>query len=281
MSADGLELYFCSDRPGGSGGPDVWATTRQTTDDDWGEPENLGPTVNSSARDACASISVDGLSLFFSSDRPGGTGSLDLWVTTRATKYQPWGEPENLGWPVNSSADEILPSISADGLQLYFSEWAVFRPGGHGGCDIWVATRPTKDAPWGQPANLGPSVNTPAGEVGPFISPDGSALYFSSNRPGGQGGWDIWQAPIIPIVDFNGDGKVDRLDMGALMINWGTDNSLYDIGPTPFGDGIVDSNDLMVLAEHGAFLAGDTNFDGVVDFLDLAELMNNWLQQEP
>jgi hypothetical protein len=65
------------------------------------------------------------------------------------------------------------------------------------------------------------------------------------------------------------------------MINWGTDNSRYDIGPTPFDDGIVDSKDLMVLAKHGAFLASDANFDGVVDFLDLAELMNNWLRQQP
>ena len=78
--------------------------------------------------------------------------------------------------------------------------------------------------------------------------------------------------------DFNDDGKVGRLDMGLLLLYWGTDDSRYDIGPTPFGDGIVDCKDLMVLAEHGAFLAGDTNYDGVVDLLDLAELAKNWLQ---
>jgi len=88
----------------------------------------------------------------------------------------------------------------------------------------------------------------------------------------------LWQASIEPIVDLNGDGKVDRLDVGLLLVNWGTDNSLYDIGPTAFGDGIVDSKDLMVLAEHGAILAGDANYDGVVDFLDPVELAKNWLQ---
>jgi hypothetical protein len=90
-----------------------------------------------------------------------------------------------------------------------------------------------------------------------------------------------YKASILPIVDFNADGKVDRVDMGSLMFNWGTDKSLYDIGPTPLGDGIVDSKDLMVLAQHGVMLAGDVNYDGVVDFFDLAEVAKNWLQQGP
>jgi hypothetical protein len=88
-----------------------------------------------------------------------------------------------------------------------------------------------------------------------------------------------------PPPDFNADGNVDRLDVGLLMLNWGTDESLYDIGPTPWGDGIVDAKDLIVLAEHitdaGAIIAGDINYDGVVDFLDLAELAKNWLRQQP
>ncbi len=66
-----------------------------------------------------------------------------------------------------------------------------------------------------------------------------------------------------------------------LIDNWGTDKSLYDIGPTPLGDGIVDSKDFMVLARYGAMLAGDVNYDGVVDFFDLVELAKNWLRQQP
>jgi Tol biopolymer transport system component len=250
MSADGLQLYFTSDRPGGSGGEDIWVTTRATTEDDWGPPENLGPMVNSSDADVGARMPVDGLSLFFTSNRPGGSGNLDIWVTTRARKDQPWGQPENLGSPVNSSADDCAGSISADGLQLYFSEWAVIRPGGYGGHDIWVATRPTKDAPWGQPANLGPSVNTAAGEVGPFISPDGSTLYFSSDRSGGYGRWDIWQVKILPVVDFNADGSIDTDDLLIMIDNWDTDESLCDIGPMPWGDGVVNIEDLIVFMEY-------------------------------
>jgi hypothetical protein len=73
---------------------------------------------------------------------------------------------------------------------------------------------------------------------------------FDSSRPGGSGDIDIWQTPIIPIVDFNGDGIVDSADMCIMIDHWGTDEPLCDIGPTPFGDGIVDVQDLIVLAEH-------------------------------
>ena len=98
--------------------------------------------------------------------------------------------------------------------------------------------------------NLGPTVNSPALDGGPSISEDGLTLYFHSNRPGGSGGQDIWQASITPIVDLNGDGIVDAADMCIMVDNWGTDNRLCDIGPMPWGDGIVDVQDLIVLAEH-------------------------------
>jgi hypothetical protein len=64
------------------------------------------------------------------------------------------------------------------------------------------------------------------------------------------GGGDIYQAPIIPIVDLNGDGIVDSADLCIIVDNWGTDDPLCDIGPMPWGDGIVDVQDLIVLAEH-------------------------------
>jgi hypothetical protein len=81
-------------------------------------------------------------------------------------------------------------------------------------------------------------------------SPDGSTLFFRSNRKGGSGGHDIWQASIEPIVDLNADGIVDALDMCIIVDHWGTDEPLCDIGPMPWGDGIVDIQDLIVLAEH-------------------------------
>jgi len=134
ISADGLSFYFTSLRPGGYGDRDIWVATRETKEDDWGPPVNLGPPVNSSSREVHPSISSDGLMLFFASTRPGGYGSTDLWVTTRATVTNPWGTPVNLGPTVNSSSNENSPSISADGSTLFFMS---DRQGGVGYYDIW------------------------------------------------------------------------------------------------------------------------------------------------
>jgi Tol biopolymer transport system component len=253
VSLDGLSLYFASNEPGGSGDLDLWFTTRPTVFDSWVEPVNLGTTVNSSVEDMRPSISADELSLFFTSKRSGGYGGFaDLWVTTRASVSDPWGVPENLGPTVNSSFGEGLPSISTDGRTLFFSDYGFepFRPGGYGRQDLWVTTRETKDNTWSTPVNLGPTVNSSTADFGPSISPDGTTLYFSSDRPGGVGNYDIWQVSILPIIDLNGDGIIDAADMCIMVDHWGENYSLCDIGPTPLGDRIVDVQDLIVLAEH-------------------------------
>jgi hypothetical protein len=143
ISPDGLSLFFFSERPGGSGGKDLWVTTRIRVSEPWGTPVNLGPTVNSSSEDATPDISADGLALFFFSTRSGGYGNYDLWVTTRTTLSSPWGSPVNLGPTINSSTFDFSPNISADGSTLYFNSG---RSGGLGGDDIWqVAINPIVD----------------------------------------------------------------------------------------------------------------------------------------
>ena len=250
ISGDGLSLYFGSQRSGGRGSTDIWVTTRETTSDPWGEAVNLGPMVNTPTDDFDVCISTDGLSLYIESNRAGGHGGIDLWVARRATPSDPWGEPVNLGPTINTSASDGAASISADGRMLFFSDFPSPRPGGHGGTDIWVATRATTSDPWGEPRNLGPAVNSSANDQGPNISADGSTLYFFSTRPGGSGNFDLWQVSINPIVDFNVDGIVDSADMCVMVGHWGEDYPLCDVGPTLFGDGIVDVHDLTVLAGY-------------------------------
>ena len=242
ISSDGLSLYF--DR--GDAG-DIWLTTRATTEDPWGTPVHLGPTVNSLRDDSVPNISADDLSLYFNSRRPGGHGNSDLWVTRRETTDKPWGAPVNLGPSINSSALDISPSISADGRTFFF---ASERSGGYGQTDIWVTRRATTDDPWGEPVNLGSTVNSSTWDDFPNVSADGSTLFFRVNQFGLGVGGDIWQAPIVPVVDFNGDGIVDSADMCIMVDHWGEYYPLCDIGPTPLGDGIVDVEDLIVLAEH-------------------------------
>jgi Zn-dependent protease with chaperone function len=250
ISADGLSLYFGSTRPGGSGDSDIWVTTRATTEDDWGTPENLGPAVNNPAIDMQPSISSDGLSLYFGSNRANGFGDWDIWVSTRASVSDSWSTAVNLGSIVNSSAFDSCPAISADGLTLLFTST---RSGGYGSYDLYVARRTTLYGDWGTPVNLGPTVNSSASEIEPSISSDGRELYFSdysSPRPGGLGRADLWQVSILPIVDFNGDGNIDNVDLLMLVESWGKNDPLYDIGPTPHGDDIVDMADLEVFMSY-------------------------------
>ena len=145
---------------------------------------------------------------------------------------------------VNAGGADWTPDISTDGLTLFFMR----NPGPP---EIWASTRRTTDEDFGARFKLPHQVNMPGYENGiPNLSADGSTLYFLSSRPGGFGGWDLWQVTITPIVDFNTDGIVDSIDMCMMVDYWGTDEPLYDIAPSPFGDGIVDVQDLIVLAGH-------------------------------
>jgi len=257
ISADSLSLYFSSNGlPGGSGHCDLWKASRATRSEPWGPPENLGPIVNTSYNEANPYISADGLSLYFADvvapwdtpTRPGGYGGGDIWVseltTTGRQGTEPvWGPPVNLGATINSSACDAAPCISSDGLMLFFHSE---RIGGHGGSDIWFTRHKTSDEPWEEPVNLGPPVNTSLDDCSPDISADGKTLYFFSggNARLRSGNFDLYQAPILPIVDLNAE------DMCIIVDNWGTDEPLCDIGPMPWGDGVVDIQDLIVLAEH-------------------------------
>ena len=194
LSPDGLTLFFSASRSGGQGEVDLCMSTRAALSAPWGEPVNLGPTVNSSAKDADPALSPDGLTLFFASGRQDGQGGwdvMDLCMSTRAALSSPWGEPVNLGPTVNSSVSNTGPALSPDGLTLFFASCR------QGGFDLWMSTRAALNAPWGEPVNLGPTVNSSSSpEFSPALSPDGLTLFFDSDRPGGQGGRDLWMARI-------------------------------------------------------------------------------------
>lgn len=259
ISTDGLSLFFASDRPGGRGDMDLWISTRPSLDVDWSEPENLGSVVNSNQVDAMPCISSDGLTLYFySSERPSGLGSGDLWVSRRSSPAEPWGAPENLGPNVNSSKDDGWPCLLSDGLTLIFNSNRAVSPEDY---DLYISRRTSIEDPWQQALNLGPSVNSPYNDGAPSVSADGQWLYFHSERPGpgGHGDLDLWQARIEPLVDFDGDGDVDCTEICIMIEFWGTDELLCDIAPPPFGDGVVDVQDLILLCEHLTSAAEDPN----------------------
>jgi Tol biopolymer transport system component len=197
QSANGLELYFHSSRAGGPGFFDVMVSTRATTTVDWGLATNLGATVNSTSRDVAPDLSSDGLTLLFASDRPGGEGDLDLYMSTRATLASAWSTPVNLGMVINTSFVESGPCLSSDELSLYFHSSAP----GVGGRDLFVSTRASKSDPWGAPVNLGTTVNSTANDGAPEISSDGLTLYFHSDRDGSPVVHSIMRSTRASITD--------------------------------------------------------------------------------
>lgn len=176
--ADG-EFYFVSTRPGGcsEGSGDIYRT-RQQGADGWLEPEHLGCEVSSAGNEFSPAYTPagDGM-LFFSSNR---TGQDDIYVSYRQADGS-WGAPEAVAELNAAGFNTMRPNISEDGLVIVFDS---NRDGGQGGPDIWMASRASIDEPWSAPVNLGPEVNTASAETRPWLSADGTRLYFGSDREG-------------------------------------------------------------------------------------------------
>jgi hypothetical protein len=185
----------------------------------WSDPVNLGPVINGAGFDnRRPAISSDGLSLYFSSNRPGGlpdTGP--LWVSHRASVDDPWGEPQQLGPAINdpSSVLTSAPNLSTDQHWLFFFS---NRPGGYGGDDNWASYRPDThdDFGWQTPINLGPGVNTQYDDAGPTYFEDAATgittLYFNSDRPAGLGDYDIYASTLQGFARFGPAALVPELD---------------------------------------------------------------------
>jgi len=180
----------------------------------WSAPVNLGPIINSSALEMNATTSPDGLSLYFTSNRGGGLGNNDIWVSHRECDGCPWQTPANLGAPINSSGNDAGPSISIDGHLLFFQS---NREPDAGAGDIYIARRadPNDDFAWGEPVRLGPEVNTAGFDAGAEYlqsAEDGAAnLYFGRQPVGGV--FDIYmvavtrtgeiRGPAVPVAELN------------------------------------------------------------------------------
>ena len=201
ISRDGLSLYFASSRAGGAGGLDLYVTHRESLEDDWGTSENLGPTLNTASDKFCPGLSTDGHLLFFASNRPGGCGGRDIYVSRRQNKREDfgdrgWGAPQNLGCVLNSVKDEFGANYSESGgvATLYFNS---NRDGGSGGQDIYAATRADDDA-FGMPTFEAPApiaeLNTASNDQQPAMRRDGLEVIFASDRAGGSGALDLWVA---------------------------------------------------------------------------------------
>ncbi|MHC4786254.1 MAG: hypothetical protein ACYTE6_09830, partial [Planctomycetota bacterium] len=202
MSPDGSTLYFVR----GEAGRDTDLYFCERTPAGWSRPRALG-VVNSEADELDPAPSSDGRALYFVSNRPGGRGNYDLWVAHR--EGDAWTAPVNLGERVNTRYDETGPGPTPDALLLYFASnrpriTAVADAGDEaGGWDGAARDDPRAadfdlytvgiDNPALTPTPVEP-LNTPHDEIACAVSPAGDFVYFSSDRPGGEGGFDLYRA---------------------------------------------------------------------------------------
>jgi hypothetical protein len=201
LSGDGLSLYLDSDRPGGSGGRDLWVSQRPTVNAAWGVPANLGATINSASSDSGPAFSADGHWMFFHSDRPGGFGRADLYQSYRADIHDDfgWQTPINLGPNVNGVGDDTAPSYFENGghPQLFFGS---ARPGVTPLRPNLYVSNLQDDGTWG-PAVLILELSSDELEIRPTIRQDGLEIFFHSDRAAGAGGNDLWSATRATVED--------------------------------------------------------------------------------
>lgn len=233
ISPDGKYLFFTGcNRPDGLGRCDIYVSRKEGKE--WGKPINLGKIINSEYWDSQPSISPDGSTLYFVSNRPGGIGGYDIWKSTLTDEGQ-WTEPVNLGDTINTPYDENTPFMHADGKTLYFSSdgWP-----GFGNKDIFYS-RLTADGKFSTPVNLGYPINTFNEEVGLIVTADGTEGLFSSNiKNGGFGDLDIYrfklpvQVKPLPVTYVKGivrDKETKALlEANVLVIDLKTHNAVFN-----------------------------------------------------
>lgn len=203
VSKDGLSLYFQSERPG-FGAQDLWVSQRNSEDDPWGPPVNLGPVINSAAFESRPSLSRDGHWLFFSSTRPGGFApGLDLWASYRDHVHDDfdWQTPVHLGAGVNLAfSSEIEASYIENedgGAPLLF--FASNRPGGIGAFDIYVSEL-LADGTWGA-ATLVPELSSTLPDQAVSVRFDGLEAFIVTGVPPLPSGFDLWVSTRETVFD--------------------------------------------------------------------------------
>ena len=180
ISADGRKLIFtsCLGRSG-YGSCDLFQSVR--VGDEWSVPENLGPTVNTADWESQPSLSADGRTLYFVSDRNGGYGRRDIWVS-HLDEQGRWTKATNAGKEVNTTYDEISPFIHANNRTLYFASNGL---PGYGGYDIFYLEK--ESGGWSDPVNMEGPINDHQDQFSLYITPDGSRGYYVHELSGEEG----------------------------------------------------------------------------------------------
>lgn len=227
ISADGHYLFFSrsdnrSDNGWAEGGTDLFMAYRIDVDSDWSVPRPFGATINTPAYEGMPCLSPDNRELYFVSDRPGGYGGLDIWVSRFENSL--WQLPVNAGPNINTAGDETAPFIALDNKTFLFTSNG--HPG-MGGTDLFISKR-LNDTAFARAENMGYPINTVYNEQSEWMSTDGKRLFFASDRQGPAGNYDIYQQELDialqpdPVSFFSGyiyDSLTqERLNFAAIFL---------------------------------------------------------------
>ena len=185
VSSDGDWLIFAGNFHRGYGDFDLYIS--YATPQGWSEPENLGPNINSGYWDSSPCLSPDNRVLYFSSNRPGGIGGKDLYMSNRLANGK-WGPAINMGPFINTIGDETAPYMHADNQSFYFTSDGL---PGYGGTDLFICRRDA-NGDFSKPENLGYPINTIENEGSICISSNGLTAYYASDRADTRGGLDLY-----------------------------------------------------------------------------------------
>ncbi len=227
ISADGHYLFFTrsdnrSENGWAEGASDMFMAYRVANDSPWTVAQPFGATINTPFYEGQPTLSPDTRELYFVSDRPGGYGGYDIWVSRFADGL--WQLPMNAGPNINTKGNETAPYMNMDNKTFYFTSdgWM-----GMGGTDIFMCKK-INDTTYTRATNIGYPINTAYDEKSECATLDGSKLYFASDRQGPAGNFDLYETPLfgsqkpIPVsyiqgVVYDSISKL-RLNYAALYI---------------------------------------------------------------
>lgn len=208
LSPDGKQLFIYRDKQGG----DLYASNFDAATNVWSKPQGLGENINTKYYEPSISMTSDGKTIYFSSDRPGGQGGLDIYKSQKDEKGK-WGEAVNLGSVVNTPYDDDAPFIHSDGQTLYFSSRG---HAGMGGYDIYRSE--FQDDVWTAPENLGYPINTAGEDIYFVLSADNKHGYYASAKENGSGEKDIYMISMPERKQLEISAQIKTIEVKAVSL---------------------------------------------------------------
>lgn len=206
ISADGKKLYLTGCGWMRDSSCDLYVS--EWADGRWSMPRPLSEGINTRSWESQPCVSSDGTELYFVSRR---NGNADIYRCLRNAEGS-WGEPNNLGAPINTKGTEMAPFLHPDGRTMYFSSDTHI---GMGGFDLFMSRR-AADGTWQEPVNLGFPINTSGDEINFFVAANGKTAFISSQRENGNGGYDIYTFELPEEIRPDSANYLSNVDVAEL-----------------------------------------------------------------